>query len=127
MTGARTMTGDVAPDLELLLAVTVRGASGIEGEVSAVIDTGFSGAMLLPKDVVDRLFMEPGRFVSGSLADGSTTIVPVYLGHVRWFDEDREIEIVAAGQTTLIGVQLLEGYRLIADFEPAGLCQIRER
>jgi predicted aspartyl protease len=67
------MRGRVASDgREAMLPLTVIGSSGILAEVEATVDTGFTGSLCLPPDVV-RYLSVPfiGRGVA-MLADGST-------------------------------------------------------
>jgi predicted aspartyl protease len=47
------MRGRVASDgREAMLPLTVIGSSGILAEVEAIVDTGFTGSLCLPPDVV---------------------------------------------------------------------------
>ncbi|HLA64539.1 MAG TPA: hypothetical protein VK610_08920, partial [Rhodothermales bacterium] len=63
--------GVVNDRLEPILALRVRGPSGSEEEVEAVLDTGFDGALSLPTEIIERLGLEWQRRGYALLADGS--------------------------------------------------------
>ena len=57
---------------EAILPLTVIGRSGVRAEVEATVDTGFTGSLCLPLDIVRSLSVPfVGRGVA-VLADGST-------------------------------------------------------
>ncbi|MDX1965608.1 MAG: hypothetical protein SFV23_00430 [Planctomycetaceae bacterium] len=126
MSDAAELTGVVNEQLELLISFRVFTAKSetVKAEVTAVIDTGFSGGLALPEEICESLGFEVARFVSGELADGSKTIVPIYFAEVDWCGVEREIEIAGAGRTPLVGVQLLANQSLLAEFVPGGQCRI---
>ena len=49
------ITGIVNPNREAVLRLKVQGPNGQEEEIEAVIDTGFTGELTLPPDVIARL------------------------------------------------------------------------
>jgi hypothetical protein len=71
------MRGRVASDgREAMLPLTVIGSSGILAEVEATVDTGFTGSLCLPPDVVHYLSVPfIGRGVA-VLADGQSGLAP---------------------------------------------------
>jgi clan AA aspartic protease len=92
-----------------------------EGEqprsIAAWIDTGFTGDLVLPKEIIDELALPLTGTVSATLADGSKTVMATYRCFVRWFDEMRRLEVVAnAGQYPLLGVGLLLDRELRIDY-----------
>ena len=52
---APVLTGTVNSDYEAVVRLRVRGPSGRDLETEAIIDTGFTGSLTLPKEVVTRL------------------------------------------------------------------------
>jgi predicted aspartyl protease len=47
------ITGVVNDEIEAMLTVRVRSDGGLHAEISAQIDTGFSGALILPAHDID--------------------------------------------------------------------------
>ena len=82
------------------------------------VDTGFTGDLLLPESLVNRLALSPSAIVEAVLADGSQNELVTYSCTVDWFGESRVIEVIAnQGRIPLLGVGLLLGHRLFVDYE----------
>ncbi|MBW4693190.1 MAG: hypothetical protein KME27_15665 [Lyngbya sp. HA4199-MV5] len=59
--------------------------------VEAVIDTGFSGFLTLPSDMISTLSLRwEGRDVA-TLGDGTSCTFEVYVGRVIWDGQYREV------------------------------------
>jgi clan AA aspartic protease len=58
--------------------VAISGPQGREQEIEAIVDTGFTGALLLPPTVVNRLDLPFRRRGRALLADGSEVLFDVY-------------------------------------------------
>jgi clan AA aspartic protease len=108
------MNGVVDNAGRALLDIAISAAQ--EGEaipITAWIDTGFTGELVLPQSMVDRLAMPLTGTVSAVLADGSQNILGTYRCYVQWFGELRRIEAVAnEGTHPLLGVGLLLEHEL---------------
>ena len=103
---------------ELILNLQIANDRQQVVEQLAVIDTGFSGAISVPQAVVDILSLPFARHVVGRLADGSSTVVPLYIAKIPCGLRIFEAEIVVAGNQCLVGCQFLAGQRLQAEFFP---------
>ena len=89
--------GVVNANLEAVVTLTLRGESGQEREIEAVIDTGFNGFLTLPTALVAQLgipFAYMGRAI---LADGSEAAFDVYDATVLWNGRPRYVESGAVG------------------------------
>lgn len=64
------MTGSVSGRLEAVLSLTIHGPNGISESVSAILDTGFTGVLVLPADCVARLGLSKQLGTILRLADG---------------------------------------------------------
>lgn len=103
------------------------GNRGKAVEVEAVIDTGFTGHLTLPRDVTRSLAL-PGRgFVEVELADGSSTALDVYEARVLWHGRSRPVPVYETGEAggPLVGMSLLRGSRLEAEIVPGGEVVVR--
>ena len=106
------ITGWVSSNLEATIRLSLQGPRGEEQAIEAVIDTGFSGFLTLPPDLVEALglrFLKRGQAVLG---DGSTVIFNTYEATVLWDGQPRRISVDAAETDPLLGMGLLFGCEL---------------
>ncbi|MBI3862228.1 MAG: clan AA aspartic protease [Planctomycetia bacterium] len=83
----------------------------------AWIDTGFTGELVLPQSLIDQLQFAPSGSVSAVLADGSQVVLRTYSCILRWFGEERQLEVVGNdGDHALLGVGLLLDHVLHIDY-----------
>ena len=118
------ITGKVDPRRRCLGSLEVRGPAGQSERVEFQVDTGFSGALLLPQEVVTRLGLAQSNTVDIRLADGSRVEVPRYLAVVMWDGTEKTVALPASGQQPLLGTGLLDNHRLHADIKPGGTVTI---
>jgi len=117
------MQGRVNQRCEATLAIAV-GNDETTQIVDAVIDTGFSGFLTLPPDIIATLgFSWEGRDLA-TLGDGTFCTFEVYIGLVIWDGQYREIYINESETVPLIGMQLLRGYDLRIQAIEGGLVTI---
>jgi clan AA aspartic protease len=95
--------------------VRVRFAGGFAAE--CVVDTGFDGALLLPRGLVERLRLPVvGRLIF-QVVGGARTSADVALAEVDWLGEARVFEvIVGEGEDSLLGTEMLGGSLLHIDY-----------
>lgn len=107
-------------DLQGRALLTVPILTEPDAAVSSIevwIDTGFTGELVMPRSQIDRLGLKPGLMVRAVLADGRNSRLKSFVAWIDWFDERLEVEVVAGeGQTTLLGVGLMLGRRLVVDY-----------
>lgn len=119
------ITGIVTDDRQALIRLTVRGATGQEQEIEAIIDTGFDGCLSLPSSLILLLnlpWRERGRAL---LADGSETVFDIYEGTVLWDGQVRRIPVHEAETIPLIGMSLLQAYELTVEVQSGGKVTIK--
>jgi clan AA aspartic protease len=108
---------------EATLSIAIKN-NEITQMVDAVIDTGFSGFLTLPSDMISKLgFSWEGRDTA-TLGDGTFCTFEVYIGLVIWDGQYREIYINESETVPLIGMQLLRGYDLRIQTIEGGLVTI---
>jgi predicted aspartyl protease len=101
------ITGRVNASLEATVRLTLRSRLGNEKVVEAVVDTGYSGFLTLPLDLVKELelkFHKRGQAVLGDEAI------------ILWDGRVRRIAIDTAEVDPLLGVRLLYGHAFSVDF-----------
>lgn len=120
-----TVTGRVNASLEATVRLSVQGRDGSETFVDAVIDTGFSGFLTLPSKLVEALELKFRKRGQAVLGDGSSVIFDTYEATVLWNGRPRRIAVDAADVEPLMGVRLLYGHELRAEFIEDGDVFIR--
>lgn len=93
---------------------------------AAVLDTGFSGWLVLPHSSIEELDLEPDVVREGLLADGQVASFIVYSGTVIWDGEGVDVTILATSDVALVGMELLRGFRLEIDVVPRGRVLIKK-
>ena len=119
------ISGVVMGDRQAVIHLTVRGPTGQDQEIEAIIDTGFDGCFSLPSSVIvslDLSWRERGRAL---LADGSESVFDIYEGTVLWDGQARRIPVHEAETIPLVGMSLLQGYELTVQIQPDGNVTIK--
>ncbi len=96
---------------EPVIRVRVFGENTSEMEIVAVIDTGFTGDLTLPSDIVEVLSLVPTGSRDATLADDH---------NVDLWHERRIQRIEALGGTPLVGMELPRGNELCIQATPGG-------
>ena len=118
------MFGRVNQRREAIVNLVVIGSKNSKLAVEAVIDTGFNGDVILPMDLVIALDLKLQGYQKARLGDGTITKFPIYIGTVIWDGQKQLVEVNAATTGTLIGMGLLEGYKLEIDSIRNGIVSI---
>jgi clan AA aspartic protease len=110
------MVGVVNDRLEALLEVTVSGRGGEAGQ-TVVVDTGFSGALLLPESAVANLALPHLGYAEAELADGTVVALKEHAAHVLWMGRGVATWVWTAPDVdALLGTELLDGHHLTIDY-----------
>jgi clan AA aspartic protease len=98
---------------EALLGVEVLSQAGSSSlRVEAVVDTGFTGHLTLPRATVDALGLPIIGSAESILADGSLVMEDVCLARVLWHGAERPVRVLVADATPLLGMALMRGSEL---------------
>jgi clan AA aspartic protease len=111
------ISGSINSALEGVVRLTVRGPRGQRRRISAVIDTGYNGALTLPSDVIMGLALPWVDTVSVVLGDGSTSDSETFAGFIVWDRRPIRILVDEADTTPLVGMELLHGFKLMMNVE----------
>ena len=81
------------------------------------IDTGFTGDLVLPESIVEKLGLPVSGSVDAILADGSRIELNTYHCQIRWFGRDCHLEVIEnKGEVPLLGIGLLLAKELKVDY-----------
>jgi len=116
--------GKVNSNREAVIPVVIVNERKQTKLVNAVVDTGYTGDLTLPKDVVETLELSLRGFQEATLGNGSIIEFETYAGSVIWNGKVVEVEINASEAGSLIGMKLLEGFKLEVEGRPDGQVRI---
>jgi clan AA aspartic protease len=106
------MQGIVNQSCEATIPLVISNANRQTKLIDAVIDTGFTGYLSLPREIIDALKLPWTGIDRGTLGDGSEVTFEVYAATVIWDGQYRDIPVNEAETDPLIGMNLLYGYDL---------------
>jgi len=112
------MNGEVDNSGRALIALRLRPSVDAEATpLAAWVDTAFTGELVIPRGMIEKLGLQQSAAVMAGLADGTQVVLDTYSCIVEWFGQDRRVEVVAnEGQFPLLGVGLLRDRRLQIDY-----------
>ena len=120
------ITGSVSQELEALIAVDVEDSNGASHSLEVVVDTGFTGYLVLPQAVISRLGLRFSGRRSVILASGEQSTVDAYGGIVSWHGRRRNVIVLESSSESLIGMSLLSGSRVTLDVRADGTVLIED-
>jgi clan AA aspartic protease len=104
--------GVVSKNREATISLVVVNESRQTKLITAVIDTGYTGFLSLPSEIIAELDLSWTGIDRATLGDGSEVTFEVYAAKVIWDGEYRDIPINEAETDPLVGISLLYGYDL---------------
>lgn len=78
----------------------------------AILDTGFSGGLLLPLVAAVDLGLEKVGGGNVVLADGTIKTLPIFLCKVKLGDKINDVSTIVMGNDVLIGMELIGPYQI---------------
>ena len=116
--------GSVNANREAIIQIAVLSDRKKVKSVRPVVDTGYTGDLMLPRAIVNELGLTLRGVQDAILGDGSLKLFEMYVGSVIWDGEIRRIEINASETESLVGMGLLEGYKLEIEARYGGIVKI---
>lgn len=104
--------GVVSRNREATISLVIVNESRQTKLITAVIDTGYTGFLSLPNEIITELNLSWTGIDRGTLGDGSEVTFEIYAAKVIWDGEYRDIPINEAETDPLVGISLLYGYDL---------------
>jgi clan AA aspartic protease len=101
-----------------LISLRIRATGAAEPvELTAWVDTAFTGELLIPRSTIEQLRLPQSSAVMAGLADGNEVVLETFSCLVEWFDEVRQVEVVESeAMFPLVGVGLLRFHKLEIDY-----------
>ncbi len=116
--------GNVNINREAVIQIAVLSDRKQVKAVRAVIDTGYTGDLMLPTAIVKELGLTLRGIQDTTLGDGSLTMFEMYAGSVIWDGQVRRVEVNASETEFLVGMGLLEEHKLEIEARPGGMVRI---
>lgn len=102
--------GRVNAAYEPVVPLTIRGQAGNALDVSGVVDTGFNRFLTLPPSLVAELDLPLVGVSQVVLANGSEETLDMHGATMLWDGVPRDVDVLVADTTPLVGMSLLDGY-----------------
>ena len=114
------MASGAVRNLVPVVPVAVLDRSGSPQQFQAVLDTGFAGAISLPRPSIERFGLANPRQEPVTLANGETQDSYIYRATAIWDGERYAVSVYELGREPFIGMELLNGNRLTMDVHEDG-------
>ena len=121
------IVGHVNQRIEAIIPITIRNALLRDVTLDAIIDTGFSGYLSLPLATITALqapLIETRPF---SLGNNVRVDFDLYGATIVWDGQERDILVLASEAHPLVGMSLLNGFRITIDAIDGGQVYIEAR
>lgn len=119
------IAGVVNAAREARVSLVLRAARGATQEIDALIDTGFNGFLTLPPSLIAALDLKRLARGRAILADGRDQLFDIYAVTVLWDGQALTVEADSADTDPLVGMGLLQGYRLSIEVLDGGSVEIQ--
>ena len=110
-----TLHGSLDSSHSPFVTIAVSVPSGPSHFVDALIDTGFSGDIVVPA-TKELLQSTPGAYATWTMADGSEVLAPIFLGTIRFPDLAEDAAEMVGVTVTVLGDQALIGQSVLKHF-----------
>ena len=118
------ITGRVTPDREAVVGLRIEAPNGRSEVIGAVVDTGFTGFVALPGDVIGRLGLPIKGLQDTTLADGTGAVLVAYEPVVHWMGRRLVVTALEVEDEALLGMALLLGSLLTMEIKDGGRVEI---
>lgn len=118
------IVGSVTAQREAVVSVELDGRTLGLFKFEAVLDTGFDGHLSLPSETIQQYALRNLGTALAELADGSEIMLGVYEGDIIWGGETKCVEILESEGGPLVGMAMMDGFRLTMDVVVNGTVQI---
>jgi clan AA aspartic protease len=110
-----SVVGKVDEALEARVPIRIIGGPQGILDVECIIDTGFSGALVLPFSIVELLELPIVGHETITMVGAAEDTADIALAQVEWLGEVRREDVIVK-EESLIGTALLKGANLSIDY-----------
>jgi predicted aspartyl protease len=103
---SKKLTSSKYPFLPLSIRVRVTSRKHIDLDTQALIDTGFSGDIVVPSTRELKQY-PPDALATWTMADGSEVMAPIFLGTIRFPQLDEDVAVMVGVTVTILLIQPL--------------------
>jgi clan AA aspartic protease len=114
------IAGSVKANRDAVVTVELRFGNGSVFNAEAIIDTGFNGYLTLPPSMIDASGFQRGGETRAVLADGTELALELYFASILWDGALRTVTCDVVEGTPMIGMALLDGFRLEIEVKTGG-------
>ena len=112
--------GSVTSTRKPLVSLTVLDNNGNSHPMRLILDTGFTGQIVLPERFVNRLGLTMDRFTLGRPVGDHYVRIPTGFATVIWHGVQRSVHVLQLGAEPLLGMEFLWNHRITIDAVPNG-------
>ena len=116
--------GSVTRSRRPVIAIAIRDGNGNWRTMNVTIDTGFNGQLALPELHTRQLALTLDQNQRATPAIGQTRIVSSGYTQLLWENIPRDIRVIQAGTSPLLGMEFLWNHRITIDAVAAGIVTI---
>src|SRR6476620_7414502 len=97
-----------------VISLLVAGGQGHPEQFDAVVDTGFSGFLMMSAEDAAHHGFQPGPATTGTMADGTRVALPTALASVGFASRTRTGVVTLAPKkvVSLVGIDFLRAFKL---------------
>jgi clan AA aspartic protease len=90
-----SVTGEVDSIGRALVSLRVRREQNAEEQdLTAWVDTGFTGELVVPRQLIAKFDFAPSTSVTAELANGKQVLMDTFFCIVEWFGEHKVVEVI---------------------------------
>ena len=104
--------GNVNAAREAVVQIVVLNENKQTRLISAVVDTGYTGDLMLPRNVAESLQLSLREVQEATLGNNTVAEFELYSGLVIWDGKIKRIEMNASQDSALVGMGLIDGFKL---------------
>ena len=103
------------PFLPLTIHVRISQRKTIDLQTQALIDTGFSGDIVVPATEAMKRYT-PDAYATWTMADGSEVLAPIFIGSIHFPQLDEDVAEMVGVTITVLGDAVLIGHSVLKRF-----------
>ena len=116
--------GGVTRTRKPLVSMTILDSIGVPHTLPVVLDTAFTGELVLPERYVRRFALTMNEQYDGRPATGDIIEIPAGQATIIWRGRRRNVKVLQLGVEALLGMEFLWNHRITIDAVADGAVSI---